>query len=60
MYKKCVSMLFINQCKKCKNVITHSRMKEIHIKDITYCPYCGHKLNKNGQLIDLTEVNKNE
>ena len=54
MRKIAIDQLFINQCTECKRIISHSDMKDIHIKDINYCPHCGHKLNKNGELIDYT------
>lgn len=57
MKRKAVGMLFISQCKKCNRVIYHSEMKDgIHISNINFCPFCGHKLNKETELNDLTEA----
>jgi hypothetical protein len=56
--KKAIDMLFITQCKEYKRVLYHSGMKDgIHISYMRFCPFCGHKLDKEyGQLNDLTKA----
>jgi DNA-directed RNA polymerase subunit RPC12/RpoP len=54
MRKIAIYNLFIYQCTQCHRVIWHNDMKDIHISNINFCPRCGHKLNKNGKLEDLT------
>ncbi len=53
----CIKQLFVTQCKECKNVVYHSDMDDTHhISNIEYCPYCGHKLNKeNKEFVDITD-----
>ena len=49
-----IGIFFIDQCTECDHIIWHSDMKDIHIADIKYCPYCGHKLNKDN--IDIKHL----
>ena len=49
-----INTIFVYQCAECNHVIWHSDMKETHIADIQYCPYCGHKLEKDN--IDIKHL----
>lgn len=57
MKQICISQLYVTQCKKCKRVVYHSDMNDLHhISNMEYCPYCGHKFDKEHRdFVDITD-----